>query len=93
MLALNPSLSRSGLGKASLGLEAAPQRSQGCSFWGPASSQWALIISPKTIFPCKMVYKVLEFLINLLGIRHSWCKSFHPSFPVLFIVSSLGRPT
>lgn len=42
------SLSRRGLGKASLWLEPVPpQMSQGDSFWGPGSSPWAVAISPK----------------------------------------------
>lgn len=42
------SLSRRGLGKASLWLEPVPpQMSQRDSFWGPGSSPWAVAISPK----------------------------------------------
>lgn len=40
------SLSSSWLVKAVLGLKPVPRRSQGCSFWRPDSSLWAVVISP-----------------------------------------------
>lgn len=40
-------MSLSGSDKAILGEESVPQRSQGCSFFGPNPSLWAMVTSPR----------------------------------------------